>query len=71
MVKSGDGQALSEEIFKISLEKDSRVFYKKSYLADSNGYLEFSFDPSDCPLCDIYEKTKEPEKFNLKVDLLF
>lgn len=66
-IKNAEGKGYSEEKIKISLEKDSKVFFENYYITDKTGKLEFDYDPNDCDLCKDLVISPKPGKYFLKV----
>lgn len=66
MVKSIRDEPLSNEQLIASLEKANKVFYNTTLISNSEGVVDFFFDPKNCELCtDDLEKQADQIKLVL------
>ena len=54
LLKSVDGSGLADEEIEVKLERDGATFYTNTFTSNSEGYLEFTFNPTSIVPTDIF-----------------
>ena len=67
LIKSDDGPGLADEEIEVKLERDGVTLYTNTFSSNSEGYLEFTFNPTSIVSTDIFST---PGTIYLRVNFL-